>query len=320
MQKSKLQSELNRFFRKRTLASTYKPYFLKAILELVDFDDKSKSLVCGDDWISKTDKGLSVKLDFIASRFGFYYWDTHFKFRLKQSPNPTEDVHIHKILDDFQAMLGGRGDRPKITVFCSPKYEKIRARIISRCIKPDVLRRFLNDCAIYEISPDNDFILVPYEILDNMKANRPMIQKAIDFIITEYLETCNSSPQIATKIAEKKPISCIKQSIYQQFVSMQNNLCFYCNKRPIDAQEHVIPKDYVWETKPHNIVGACEQCNRGKWYNKLPKWDIFKEVLKRNDDERFSEIMKKSGYSREAYELQYRNCHLDYAKKFWTPN
>lgn len=310
-----LARNLNGFFAKRTLASTYKPYFLKAILELSGY--KSGSLTSGKGWITETDDGLLVKLDFIASRFGFHYWDPHFKFRLKQSVNPREDVHIYRILEDMQRDLGGRGNRPKITVFCSPKHAGMRSRIISRCIKPDVLERLLKDCPIYKISDDRNSILIPYEILRHMELNRPVLENALDFVIAEYLEMCNNAPQIATKISEKKPPTSLQVGIFRRITESQNGACFYCKKRPIDVQEHVIPKDYVWETKPHNIVGACDKCNREKWHNRLPTHGIFQQVLERNDD--LLEFMKAYGYSRASYEIQYKNCRLDYARKSWEP-
>lgn len=316
MDSTDLIKGMNKFFTKRTLASTYKPYFLKSILELSGY--QNGDIVGGRDWIKRTDSGLLVKLDFIASRFGFHYWDPHFKFRLKQSANPHEDVHIYRILDDMQRDLGGRGNRPKITVFCSPKYANMRSRIISKCIKPDVLKRLLKDCPIYEVSNDENSISVSYEILRYMKLNKPALEKAIDFVITEYLEGRNSSPQIATKISEKKPPSNLNKSVFRNLVQSQSGTCFYCKKRSIDVQEHVLPKDYVWETKPYNIVGSCEKCNREKWHDKLPTRRIFERVLNRNDT--LLEMMKWDGYSRMSYEMQYKNCKTDYARGFWKPS
>ncbi|MGQ0795196.1 MAG: HNH endonuclease [Nitrosopumilaceae archaeon] len=312
--------EFNRFFNKRTLASTYKPYFLKSILELTEFENNSNSPFPGKQWVSKLKDGLKVDLEFIASRFGFYYWDPHFKFRLKQSPNPKEDVHIHDILEDFQERLKGRGQRPKITVFCTLKQSDVRRRIISRCIKPDVLWRLLKDCNIYTISEDKESIVISDSVLEYIRMNKPALQHALNFVIASYLESCNSSPQIATKISEKQPVSNLKSKVFRVIKQIQNQKCFYCNKRPIDVQEHVIPKNYVWETKVFNIVGACKVCNREKWHNRLPKWNIFERVLDRNDEETFSNLILNSEYSKEGYKLTYKNCLQDYAKKeFWEP-
>jgi len=315
---SEVLNEFNRFFTTRTLASTYKPYFLKSLLDLADYNNKSHKPFHGKQWIKETKNGLKVNLDFIASRFGYHYWDPHFKFRLKQSPHPREDVHIYIILNDFQKILGDRKQRPKITVFCSPRHSEIRRRIISRCIKPDVLRRLLKDCNIYEISKDGDSVIIPTSVIQFIRKNKPTLRNAIDFIIVSYLETCNTAPQIATKISEKPPISSLSKEVFNKIKEIQNHICFYCKKRGIDVREHVIPKNYVWETKAYNIVGACKSCNRDKWHNKLPELKIFKQVLERNNSELFYSL-KDDSYSMNGYELQYNNCRKDYSKGFWKP-
>ncbi len=301
------------------MASTYKPYFLKSLLDLTEYENSAKPFH-GKDWIKKLPDGLKVDLEFIASRFAFLYWNPHFKFRLNQTPHPSDDVHVYTILDNLQNMLGERKKIPKITVFCSPSCSDIRKQIIYKCIKPDVLNRLLKDCKIYRISEDKKSIFVPNSVIEFISKNKPSLQNAIDFVITSFLETCNLAPQIATKISEKPPISNLKKSIFDQMIRRQKGLCFYCEKRKIVVQEHVIPKNYVWNTKPHNIVGACTECNREKWYNLLPDEDTFNKVLKRNDEEWLKRI-EGDLYSREAYELQYNTCHQDYADEaFWSPS
>jgi 5-methylcytosine-specific restriction endonuclease McrA len=313
-----VRQEFNRFFTRRSLASTYKPYFLKSLFDLTEYDDSTKQFH-GKDWIEKLPNGLKVDLEFIASRFAFLYWNPHFKFKLKQSPHPREHVHVYLILDDLQNMLEERKKIPKITVFCSPMYSNIRKRIITKCIKPDVLHRLLKDCNIYRISNDKKSIFVPNTVIEFIHKNKPSLQNAIDFVITSFLETCNSAPQIATKISAKSPVPNLKKSIFDQMIRIQKGMCFYCEKRKITVQEHVIPKDYVWDTKPHNIVGACTECNREKWYNLLPDKDTFNKVLQRNDEEWLRRI-EGDLYSREAYELQYNTCHIDYANEaYWSP-
>ncbi len=315
-----VRHQFNRFFTRAKMQSTYKPYFLKSILDLTEYNDSPKSFQ-GKNWIKKLPDGLKVDLEFIASRFAFMYWNPHFKFRLKQSPSyPREDVHIHLILDDMQNKLEKRKKIPKITVFCSPLNSGIRKRIISKCIQTDVLHRLLKDCNVYDISDNKKSIFVSNSVIEFISKNKPLLQNAIDFVITSFLETCNTAPQIATKISEKEPLSQLKSSIFAQMIRKQNGLCFYCVKRKIEVQEHVIPKNYVWDTKPHNIVGACTKCNKEKWYNLLPDENTFNKVLERNDEEWIKKI-EGDQYSREAYKSQYHTCHSDYADdEFWTPS
>lgn len=314
-----VRQEFNRFFMRRSLASTYKPYFLKSLFDLDEYEDPTKPFH-GKDWIEKLSDGLQVDLEFIASRFAFLYWNPRFKFKLKQSPHPREQVHVYIILDDLQNMLEERKKIPKITVFCSPFCSDIRKRIITKCIKPDVLHRLLKDCNIYSISDDKKSIFVPNTVIEFIHKNKSSLQNALDFVITSFLETCNSAPQIATKISAKPPVPNLKKSIFDHMIRRQKELCFYCEKRKITVQEHVIPKDYVWDTKPHNIVGACSTCNREKWYNLLPDKDTFNKVLQRNDEE-WLRRLEGDLYSRDAYVLQYNTCHIDYAdEKFWSPS
>ena len=311
--------EFNQFFRTRNMASTYKPFFLKCILELTDYDKKLGHFY-GKQWIEKKDNGLQVDLEFIASRFGLEYWDHHFKFRLKQSPN-KKDVAIYRLLEDFRKSIDRQGKIPKITVFCNSDNSSFRKKIISQCIKPDVLERLKKDCNIYKVSEDRNSIFVPNSVIEFLKENKTMVLTALNFVITSYLEMCNESPQIATKISKKTPPPKIQQEKFNYIKKMQNNLCFYCTTNSIDVQEHVIPKDYVWETKPFNIVGSCEKCNREKWYDRLPKWKIFLKVLDRNDSLGFSQLIKNEDYSREGYISRYKTCRSDYAskKKLWEP-
>lgn len=317
---NQVRDEFKHFFKTRNMASTYKPFFLKCILELTDYDGKLGHFH-GKQWIEKKEDGLQVNLEFIASRFGLEYWDHHFKFRLKQSPN-QKDVAIYRILDEFRKEIDRQGKIPKITVFCKADNITLRKKIISQCIKPDVLERLKKDCNIYQVSEDKNSIFIPNSVIEFLRENKIIIFTSLNFVITAYLEMCNESPQIATKISKKTPPPTISNEKFNQICNMQNNTCFYCPKGSIDVQEHVIPKDYVWETKPFNIVGSCEKCNREKWYDRLPTWKIFLKVLDRNDSLEFLHLRKTDDYSREGYTTRYKNCQTDYAskKELWEPS
>ena len=74
-------SEFNRFFSSQNLASTYKPTFLKCLLDLADYKEDE-----GGNWVVKNGNEITVDLNFVAARFLRYYWPLLFKFRLKQDP------------------------------------------------------------------------------------------------------------------------------------------------------------------------------------------------------------------------------------------
>ena len=61
-------SEFNRFFSSKSLASTYKPTFVKCLLDLGDYKEDE-----GSQWIEKQDGSLIVDLNFVAARFLRYY-------------------------------------------------------------------------------------------------------------------------------------------------------------------------------------------------------------------------------------------------------
>jgi len=83
------------FFRTADFSSSYKPVLLKSIMDLADYDEANPYYLLGYQWIKRTRDKLQVDLDFLAVRFAKYYWDMYYRFRLKQSHNPS-DVNIHK--------------------------------------------------------------------------------------------------------------------------------------------------------------------------------------------------------------------------------
>ena len=80
----------NTFFAKDDLRSTYRPVFLKSMLYLGNFYDEVTEIKWGKDWITEKDNTLIVKLDFFSVPFTKFYWDSYYKFRLKQSDSPAE--------------------------------------------------------------------------------------------------------------------------------------------------------------------------------------------------------------------------------------
>ena len=55
-------SEFNRFLKKQSLASTYKPMFAKCLLDLGDFDKDE-----GGQWVKTSGDSLVVDLNFVAT-------------------------------------------------------------------------------------------------------------------------------------------------------------------------------------------------------------------------------------------------------------
>ena len=61
---SSIRDEFERFFHSNSMVSTYKPMFLKALLDLGDFREDE-----GSQWIEEDGDNLIVDLEFVAARF-----------------------------------------------------------------------------------------------------------------------------------------------------------------------------------------------------------------------------------------------------------
>ncbi|NDB90947.1 MAG: hypothetical protein EB166_09115 [Thaumarchaeota archaeon] len=125
-------SEFNRFFSSKSLASTYKPTFLKCLLDLGDY-----KLDEGSQWVSENKDRLTVDLNFVAARFLRYYWPLRFKFRLKQEATATP-IAVYRILEEYEEQIGVKST-PSKKLMCSEKLSDLRLKTIKEGIKPQVL-------------------------------------------------------------------------------------------------------------------------------------------------------------------------------------
>lgn len=44
----------------------------------------------------------------------------------------------------------------------------------------------------------------------------------------------------------------------------KNQLCHFCNNRPAETVDHIVPKNRGGSNRPVNLVGACSDCNENK--------------------------------------------------------
>ena len=136
----------------------------------------------------------------------------------------------------------------------------MRQKTIKEGIKPQVLPRLLNDLKIYIINKGSNNIVIKKDVVDFMKTNKKVLEAALNHMIAEYLEKCNSSPNISTKLEEKMPRTYLKKEEFVKIISLQNSFCFYHGKK-IDSfvQEHFIPWNFLFQTENFNIVAACKK-------------------------------------------------------------
>jgi len=294
-------SEFNRFFKKQSLASTYKPTFVKCLLDLGDYEKYE-----GGNWVEEKQDEVIVDLNFIAVRFLRLYHPLKFKFKLKQEAT-KKTIAVYRILEEFEKQIGKK-TTPSKKSLCSKDFEEIRKKTINEGIKPQVLKKLLNDCKIYKINKGSNSIVIKKEIIHFMNKNKKLLESALNHMIARYLENCNMSPNISTKLEEKIPQKKLKTQEFNEIVSLQKSRCFYCEKKfDSFAQEHFLPWNWVWQTENFNIVPACTNCNSSK-HDKLPEEKFLKKLLERNKKLDNLPI----GYSDKFLETQYENCRTGY--------
>jgi 5-methylcytosine-specific restriction endonuclease McrA len=303
-------SEFNRFFKSKSLASTYKPTLAKCLLDLADYKPDE-----GSQWVQKNGDTYTVDLHFVAARFLRYYHPLRFKFKLKQEATKKR-IAIYNILEEHQEELGTKST-PSKKLMCSEKFKEMREKtIINGAIKQQVLPKLRKDCNIYTIDKGSKSIKVKKEIVDFMRDNKKLLEAALNHMIAEYLEKCNSSPNISTKLEEKIARTTLKKDKFQKIIDMQSSCCFYCgNKGDSFAQEHFLPWNFLFQTENYNIIAACQACNSSK-NDRLPHGKYLEKIILRN--KKLEDLPM--GYSEEFMRNMYENCRLEYHgsdQKLW---
>ncbi len=303
-------SEFNRFFKSKSLASTYKPTLVKCLLDLGDFQSNE-----GGQWVKKNGDVYIVDLNFIAARFLRYYHPLRFKFKLKQEATKKR-IAIYSILEEYEEQLGIKST-PSKKMMCSEKFKEMREKtIINGAIKQQVLPKLRKDCNIYTINKGSKSIKIKKEAIDFMRDNKKLLEAALNHMIAEYLEKCNSSPNISTKLEEKIARTTLKKDKFQKIIEMQKFCCFYCgNKEKSFAQEHFLPWNFLFQTENYNIIAACQRFNSSK-NDKLPHGKYLEKIVERNM--KMNELPM--GYSEEFMRNMYESCRLEYHgsdQKLW---
>lgn len=209
---------------------------------------------------------------------------------------------------------------PAKKLLCSKKFDKLRAITIDEGIRPQVLRKLLNDCNIYSIQKDSKKIEIGKDVVTYMKNNKKILESALNHMIVKLIEKYNKDfPNVSRKLEEKIPRKTLDTDEFEKIVKMQDSCCFYCNtERKSFAQEHFIPWNWVYDTEKFNIVAACKKpCNSSK-NDKLPDREFLTLILDRND--KLDDLPH--SYSRDFYENLFNSCWVEYHgkdKELWRP-
>jgi len=174
-------NEFNRFFLSKSLASTYKPTFLKCLLDLADYSENE-----GSQWVKQTNDSLEVDLNFVAARFIRYYWPLRFKFKLKQEATPTP-IAMYRLLDEYVQLFEKNKSQPSKRELCSDKFSGLRLRAIREGIKPQVLRKLLNDCKIYSVTKGSNSIIIKKSTVNFMKDHKKILEYALNHVLLIFL-------------------------------------------------------------------------------------------------------------------------------------
>ncbi len=303
--------QFNLFFNKSTQSSTYKPTFVKCLLDIGDCKDGE-----GKEWVEDNGEYYIVDLNFIIARFLRFYHPLKFQWKLKQEAT-EKTIAIYGILDRYKELVGIKSP-PSLKKFCSEKFSGIREETIKNsAIQQMVMPLLLKDCNIYE--HDRKKITIKKEIVDYMKNNRNVLVSALNNMISIYLEKCNKKiPDISTKLLDeyaRKPLSGEEK---RNIISIAESKCFYCNNKfeKFEA-DHFIPWNFIPQTEIYNMVPACEGCNGSKSDN-LPDDEFLEKIIIRN--KKLEKLPLE--YSDDFMNTIFGNCRSEYHgidKELWKP-
>ncbi len=277
-------SMFNRFFSNAgRMSSTYKPVFLRALLDIGDLHDpqKAKNLI-GKNWLERKNGRLLVDLNFIAVRFAKYYWDMGYSFRLRQSQDP-QDANITRLIKNFH---DPEKKPPTIKELSEDKMEGFRDMVIKKSIKPEVLIHLLTDMNDLYKKTDSKTITLDENVIEFLHTHKILLRNGLTSVLAKYLEKLNHmTPQISNKIdSERINRTNLNDDIQLQMRKWQESKCFYCkNEFQRPHVDHVIPYNYVFSTEMYNCTLACQHCNCTK-SDMLPTKPLFDDVLERNQE------------------------------------
>ena len=309
-----------RFFNSARFASTYKPVFLRSLLDVGDlFDESKESKIVGRKWLRCDNERLLVDLNFVAVRFAKYYWDMDYSFKIKKSQD-RQDANILKIIRNESAY---KKKPPTTKALASSRMSEFRTRVISKSIRPEVLIHLKTGMDDLYTKASTSEISFDRKIIPYIKRNKALLMHGLNYTIAKYLEKINPGiPSIAKKVGYNsdrgyRPKLC--PDAVEAMCGWQHSSCFYCgNDLGKHHVDHVIPFNFVFSTDLYNCVLSCQRCNCQK-SDTLPERGRFAEVVTRNR-QRLDYIKKqKVTYREESYCLLFDTCVDKYNDKFFRP-
>jgi len=277
----------NAFFSRGGMTATYKPVFLKCLLDLGKYDIRGHNGgLPGSEWVEVDDDTVLLDLNFVAARLVKHYWDMDHGFRFRQTSNPG-DAKIVQIVREC-GRVGGSAKPPTLSELASG-HKRARQEAIALVIKKQVLTYLLTDMpSLYVRLRGSDKIRLSADIIPFFRRHRETILHGINSKLAAHLEKLNSPAlHSAAELVEDARAPRGPYPGARQFLDAeQRQRCFYCDRPHGRGQassiDHVIPANHAFFTGMHNCVAACVTCSLKK-RRRPPAAALFLGVLDRND-------------------------------------
>jgi len=303
------------------MASTYKPVFLKALLDIGDLDGpKTDDEIVGNQWLEKKNGRLLIDLNFIAIRFAKFYWDMEYSFRLRQSQD-LQDANITRII---KAAHDPDKKPPTTKDLAAKNMAEFRKKVITMSMRREVLVHLKTDMNDLYKKIDANTISVDQDLINFLHMHKTTLKFGLNYVISKYLEKINPHiPRITTKVEShlnSPPRTNLNKEIQLRMERLQENVCFYCKQGITKYHvDHVIPFNFVFSLEPYNCVLACQTCNCTK-SDSLPTESIFCDVLVRNRDHIRILNDRWLSYNEQKYQALYNSCRVEYnGDRFFSP-
>ena len=238
-------------------------------------------------------------------------------------PRQEDDLNIHEYFKNPYLREHNFEERPPIHLkeFSGKKYDGMRQKIIEKSFREPLQAKGLKGFYKKRKGGVTEPLKFNIEMINFMSKYNVILEYALNYKLTKYLESINDIPFIAEKIlidVPRKPLSTNDRINYdKEYKELKTVDCFYCkgehckDELPSSelARDHVIPFNFSPRQELHNSVPACVNCNSSK-RDRLPNQDLFNRVLDRN--KRFELKGYFEDYSEEKYKKLYKLCKETY--------
>ena len=225
----------NNFFKKPNMASTYKPVFLAALVDIAS--RRRGGPLDANKWISTEGGRICVDLELVAVPFAKYYWDMAASFKPRHTParmadpgNPRRDINIVGLIRDeikrmkeeeacrertgagaAKAARGRKrraapspagGEPPTLRELASDDMAGFRGKVVARSIRREVLPSLRKDrFGLYKPGRGKDCIVLDEEAMEYMRRNAVALKTALSELVVRHLEANNPAARhVATMV------------------------------------------------------------------------------------------------------------------------